>query len=353
MDACYIGNVLSAGLGQAPARQAALGAGLSEKCVCTTVNKVCASGLKAVTIAAMEISLGMAEIVVAGGMESMSQAPHYVSGARFGMRMGDGRLVDGVIHDGLWDPYDKQHMGLAAETCARVCTLPREAQDNYARESYSRALQAWDEQLFDAEIEPVFVTVGRKDIHVERDEECFRINPDSLSSFQPAFLKDGTGTVTSGNASGVNDGAAAVVLMSARKAFELKIRPLARILSYADAETKPVKFTTAPALAIPKALARCAVSMDDVDVLEINEAFSVVAEANMKLLNLPPQKVNLWGGAVALGHPIGCSGTRILVTLLSIMQHRNLKRGVAAICNGGGGATALIVEREKLTTSNL
>lgn len=353
VDACYMGNVLSAGLGQAPARQAALGAGLSARCVCTTVNKVCASGLKAVTLAVSEIAIGSVDVVVAGGMECMSMVPHYVPGARFGMRIGDRVLIDGVSHDGLIDPYDGHHMGMCAEACARTHKISREAQDAFARRSYTRALQAWDEHLFDAEIEPVVTTVGRKEVIIERDEECFRIERDLLTSMRPAFLKDGTGSVTSGNASGLNDGAAAVVLMSSKKAKQLNIQPLARVIAFADAATKPAEFTTAPSIVIPKVLNRAGLTLEDVDALEINEAFSVVVEANMKLLGLSSEKVNPWGGAVALGHPIGCSGARILVTLLNVMHHEHLTRGIATICNGGGGATAIVIEREAHPQSNL
>lgn len=357
-----MGNVLTAGVGQAPARQAALGAGLSKSCPCTTVNKVCASGLKAVTMAASDISLNLADIVVAGGMESMSQVPHYVSGERFGgLRLGNGTMVDGIIHDGLFDPYDQQHMGLCAEACAKTHAIPRDAQDAHASESYSRALSSWEHGLFRAEVEPVPLP-GKKGRpvgteggvnFVTKDEECYRYRIDGLTAMRPVFIKDGSGTVTSGNASGLNDGAAALLLMSEDKAKELNLQPLARIVSYADAATEPVQFTTAPSLAIPKALKRAQLRIEDVDVFEINEAFSVVAAANMKLLGLSEKTVNVWGGAVSMGHPIGCSGARILVTLLSIMTQKNHRRGVAAICNGGGGASAIVVERDTQQNSNL
>lgn len=372
VDACYMGNVLSAGIGQAPARQAALGAGLPTSCPCTTVNKVCASGLKAVTLAANDIALGHADVVVAGGMESMSQVPHYVQGVRFGdLRMGNGALIDGALHDGLFDPHNGQHMGMCAEACASEHSITRAAQDAYAKESYTRSIGAWERELFDSEIEPVPLPSKKKrggkpaqtskaksngDVNVEfvnRDEECFRYSVDGLPNLRPVFVKDETGTVTTGNASGLSDGAAALILMSEDKATELGVRPIARVVSFADAATEPVKFTVAPSIAIPKALRRAALTVDDIDVFEINEAFSVVAEANMKILGLPREHVNEWGGAVGMGHPIGCSGARILVTLLNVMEKRNCRRGVAAVCNGGGGATALVVERGPLQSSPL
>lgn len=348
-----MGHVLTAGVGQSPTRQAALAAGLPPSVVCTGVNKVCASGLKAITLAAQEIALGHATVVVAGGMENMSLAPHYAKGLRFGIRMGDSALVDGVIHDGLYCAHTTQHMGLCAEACASEYAIDRTQQDDYAIESYRRAIGAWESGRFYSEIEPVSSKQGRKDILVEKDEECFRHSVDSLPGMRPSFRKDGGGTVTSGNASSLNDGAAALVLMSQRRAEELSCPILARIVAFADAEQDPLKFTTSPSLAIPKALARANVSLNDVDVFEINEAFAVVAVANTKLLNLKMEKVNVWGGAVALGHPIGCSGARIVVTLLSVMRSQNAQRGVAAVCNGGGGASAILLERTPSLQSHL
>lgn len=345
VDACYMGHVLTAGTGQSSTKQAALAAGLPPSVVCTGVNKVCASGLKAITLAAQEIALNNANIVVAGGMENMSLVPHYVEGLRFGIRMGDSSVVDGVIHDGLFCPHTTQHMGMCAEACATEHAISRTQQDEYAKESYQRAIEASDSGRFHHEIEPVNAKQGRKEILVDKDEECFRHSVDSLPSMRPSFRKDGQGTVTSGNSSSLNDGAAAVVLMSQRQAERLGCPILGRISAFADAEQEPLKFTTSPSLAIPKAVAKADVSIDDVDVFEINEAFAVVAAANLKLLNLPSEKVNVWGGAVALGHPIGCSGARIVVTLLNVLRYRNARRGVAAVCNGGGGATAIVLER--------
>lgn len=353
VDMCYMGHVLTAGAGQSSTKQAALAAGLPPSVVCTGVNKVCASGLKAITMAAQEIALGNANIVVAGGMENMSLVPHYVGGLRFGLRMGDSTAIDGVIHDGLFCQHTKQHMGMCAEACATEHSISRAQQDEYAKESYQRAIAAWSSDMFHDEIEPVTAKQGRKEVVVEKDEECFRHSVDALPSMRPSFRKDGQGTVTSGNASSLNDGAAAVVLMSHRQAERLGCPILGWINAFADAEQEPLKFTTSPYLAIPKALTRAGVNIDDVDVFEINEAFAVVAAANLKLLKLPADKVNVRGGAVALGHPIGCSGARIVVTLLNVMRHRNAQRGVAAVCNGGGGATAVVLERQVSQQSQL
>ncbi|CAN8071966.1 unnamed protein product [Agarophyton chilense] len=345
VDACYMGNVCSAGLGQAPARQAAIGAGLPVSCVCTTVNKVCSSGLKAICMAAQDVMLGHADVIVAGGMESMSNIPFYILQARFGYRIGNGSLVDGLLHDGLIDPFSQKHMGLYAESCSTLYGLSREMQDKHAKESYRRSQAAWEEGKFNSEVVPVITIERGKEINVHSDEECFRIDISSISSMRTSFIDDGSGTVTSGNASGLNDGAAAVVLMSRSKADELGLSVLATIRGFADAEVEPNRFTTAPSISIPKALKVSEITMDDVDVFELNEAFSVVALANTNILGLSEEKVNIFGGAVSLGHPLGCSGARIVVTLLNVMKHRNSKVGVAGICNGGGGSSAIVIER--------
>lgn len=348
-----MGNVCSAGLGQAPARQAALQAGLPESCVCTTVNKVCSSGMKSITMAAQDIALGLAEVVVAGGMENMSSVPYYLLRARFGYRMGDGVATDGLVYDGLRDPHADKHMGLFAEQCADTHGISREDQDRYATESYQRSLKAWKEGKFADEIAPVRTTVGRKEVNVTEDEECKRTPVENICGMRPAFLKDGSGTVTSGNASGLNDGAAAVVLMSRTKAIELGVDVVGTITGYADAERAPAEFTIAPSSAIPKAMKRAGRNMEEVDVLEVNEAFAVVALANSKLLGLDANKTNVYGGAVSLGHPLGCSGARIVVTLLSVMKERRGRIGVAGICNGGGGSTAMVVERDVAVKSKI
>lgn len=346
-----MGNVCSAALGQAPARQAALAAGLPHSCVCTTVNKVCSSGLKTIVMAAQDIALGVATVAVAGGMENMSMIPYYALQSRFGHRMGDGKFVDGMIHDGLLDPHEDKHMGMFAERCAQKYAFSRQDQDAYASESYRRSLQATEQGKFGAEIVPVVANSGWKQITVTEDEECKRTSIEKLPTMRPAFLKDGSGTVTSGNASGLNDGAAAVVLMGLSKAKELGVQVIATICSYADAEQAPEDFTTTPSVSIPKAVARAGMSIQDIDVFEVNEAFSVVALANLKLLGLDHDRTNIFGGAVSLGHPLGCSGARIVVTLLSAMKERGAEHGVAAICNGGGGSTAIVVKRYKTDTS--
>lgn len=340
-----MGNVCSAGLGQAPARQAALEAGLPESCVCTTINKVCASGLKSITAAAQDIQLGLADIVVAGGMENMSLIPYYLHGNRFGTRMGHTTLIDGMITDGLWDPYGDKHMGMFAEECASKYKFSRKAQDDYALQSYQRSIHAGNAKKFRKEITPVTFTKRKAQVTVTEDEEYSRTDLEKLPTMKPAFLKTAEGTVTAGNASSLNDGAAALVLMSVAKARELGLKPLARILSYADAEKKPSEFTTAPALAIPRALERAKMEKGSVDLFEINEAFSVVALANLHILNLDSDNTNVFGGAVSLGHPLGCSGARIVVTLLNALQDREKNIGVAAICNGGGGSTAMVIDR--------
>ncbi|MBO6792805.1 MAG: acetyl-CoA C-acyltransferase [Balneolaceae bacterium] len=338
-----MGNVLSAGIGQAPARQAAIKAGLSEKTPATTVNKVCASGMKSIMIAADQIMLGQAEIMVAGGMESMSNVPYYLPKQRFGSKYGHVQTEDGILKDGLWDVYNNYAMGNAAELCAKECNISREQQDEFAIESYKRALKAFDDGDFDGELIKVKVTDRRGNVTmVEKDEELDRVNFDKVPTLRPVFDKEGT--VTAANASSINDGAAAVLLMSEEKANELGLTPIARIVSHASAAKAPEWFTTAPADAIPIALERAGKTKDDIDLFEINEAFSVVSLANNQILELDPAKVNIHGGAVSIGHPIGCSGARIVVTLLHALKKTGGKFGCAGICNGGGGASALVVE---------
>ncbi|WP_456443553.1 acetyl-CoA C-acetyltransferase [Caldithrix abyssi] len=343
VDEVIMGNVLQANEGQAPARQAALGAGLDTSVACMTINKVCGSGLKSVMLAAQAIMVGDAEVIVAGGMENMSQVPYYLPKARYGYRMGHGELVDGMIKDGLWDVYNDFHMGIAAELCASECNVPREAQDEYATMSYKRALKAQEEGLFNEEIVPVEVPQRKGDpIIVSEDEEPKNVKFEKIPHLRPAFKKDGT--VTAANASKINDGAAAVVVMSLEKANELGLKPMARIVSQASFAKKPEYFTTAPADSINLALKKAGLKVEDIDLFEINEAFAVVAIINNRLLNLPVEKVNVHGGAVAIGHPIGASGTRILTTLLYAMKHRSAKRGLASLCIGGGEASTLVVE---------
>jgi len=338
----YMGNVLSANIGQAPATQAAIFAGLPSL-PATTINKVCASGMKAIMLAAQSIALGQNDIVVAGGMESMSNVPYYLDKARNGYRLGNGQITDGLIKDGLWDVYNDYHMGSAAELCAVECNVSREEQDAFAIESYKRALASQTDGKFKEEITPVELKDKKGDATLfADDEEPKAVKFDKIPSLKPVFKKDGT--VTAANASTLNDGAAAVVLMSKDKADELGIKPLGRIVAYADAQQAPEWFTTAPSKAIPLALHRAGLSSDEIDFFEINEAFSVVAIANNQLLKLDPAKVNVNGGAVALGHPLGASGARIIVTLLSVLQQNSGKYGAAGICNGGGGASAMIIE---------
>ncbi|MDP9048381.1 MAG: acetyl-CoA C-acyltransferase [Bacteroidota bacterium] len=338
----YMGNVLSANLGQAPATQAAIFAGLPSL-PATTVNKVCASGMKAIMLAAQSIALGQNEIVVAGGMESMSNVPYYLDKARNGYRLGDGKIIDGLVKDGLWDVYNDYHMGSAAELCAVECNVSREAQDAFAVESYERAQAAQSEGKFKTEITPVELKDKKGGITLfADDEEPNAVKFDKIPSLKPVFKKDGT--VTAANASSLNDGAAALVLMSKDKAAEMGIKPLARIVSYADAQQAPEWFTTAPSKAIPLALQRANLTAEQIDYFEINEAFSVVAIANNQLLKLDPVKVNVNGGAVAMGHPLGASGARIIVTLLHVLQQNKGKYGAAGICNGGGGASAMVIE---------
>jgi acetyl-CoA C-acetyltransferase len=338
----FMGNVLSANVGQAPATQAAIFAGLPYL-PATTVNKVCASGMKAIMLAAQSISAGPNDIVVAGGMESMSNAPYYLDKARNGYRLGDGKIIDGLVKDGLWDVYNDYHMGAAAELCATECHISREDQDAFAIESYKRAQKAQADGKFKDEITPVELKDKKGEVTLfAEDEEPKAVKFDKIPTLRPVFQKDGT--VTAANASTLNDGAAAVVLMSKEKADELGIKPIARIVSYADAQQAPEWFTTAPSKAIPLALHRANLTSDQIDFFEINEAFSVVSVANNRQLNLDPAKVNVNGGAVSIGHPLGASGARIIVTLLSVLQQNGGKYGVAGICNGGGGASAMVIE---------
>lgn len=338
----FMGNVLSANLGQAPATQAAKFAGLPDV-PATTINKVCASGTKAIMLAAQSIALGQNDIVVAGGMESMSNVPYYLDKARNGYRLGDGKIIDGLVKDGLWDVYNDYHMGSAAELCATDCKISREDQDAYAIESYKRSQAAQLAGKFKNEIAAVEIKDRKGEISlISEDEEVHSVKFDKIPSLKAVFKKDGT--VTAANASTLNDGAAALVLMSKEKAEQLGIKPLARIISYADAQQAPEWFTTSPSKAIPIALQRAGLKTDDVDYFEINEAFSVVSLANNQILKLESSKVNINGGAVSMGHPLGASGARIVVTLINVLQQNNAKIGLAAICNGGGGASALIIE---------
>ncbi|KAF4349154.1 hypothetical protein CsatB_020214 [Cannabis sativa] len=339
------GNVLSANLGQAPARQAALGAGISDTVICTTVNKVCASGMKATMLAAQSIQLGINDVVVAGGMESMSNVPKYIAEARKGSRLGHDSLVDGMLKDGLWDVYNDVGMGVCAETCAENHKVTREEQDDYAIQSFERGIAAQDSGAFVWEIVPVEVSGGRGKpaIIVDKDEGLGKFDAGKLRKLRPSFKANG-GSVTAGNASSISDGAAALVLVSGETAIKLGLQVIAKISGYADAAQAPELFTTAPALAIPKAISNAGLNANQIDFYEINEAFAVVALANQKLLGLNTEKVNVNGGAVALGHPLGCSGARILVTLLGVLKQKNGKYGVGGVCNGGGGASALVVE---------
>ena len=339
----YMGNVLQANLGQAPARQAAMAAGLTQEVPCTTINKVCSSGMKSIMLAAQSIMCGDNDIVIAGGMENMSSVPHYFAKGRNGQKLGDMKLIDGLVKDGLTDVYNKVHMGNCAELCAKEMNFSREQQDAFAIESYNRSASAWENGKFKDEVVPVAVPQRRgDDLIVSEDEEYKNVKMDKIPNLRPVFDKDGT--VTAANASTLNDGAAALLLMSAEKAKELGLKPLAKILSYADAAHQPEWFTTAPAKAIPIALDKANLSTSDVDYFELNEAFSVVGLANIEKLGLDAAKVNVNGGAVSLGHPLGCSGARIIVTLLHVLQQNDAKVGAAGICNGGGGASAMVVE---------
>jgi acetyl-CoA C-acetyltransferase len=343
IDEVFMGCVLQAGLGQAPARQAAIFAGVSNNTPCTTINKVCASGMKSVMLAAQTIMAGDNEIVVAGGMENMSMVPHYMF-ARNGHKLGNINVLDGLVHDGLTDVYNKYHMGNAAELCAKECNISREDQDAYAIESYKRAAEAWKNNKFNDEVIPVSVPQRKGDpIIVSHDEEYSNVKFDKIPQLAPVFQKEGT--VTAANASTLNDGAAALVLMSKEKAESLGLKPIAKIVSYADAAQAPEWFTTAPAKAIPLALNKAKLATTDIDYFEINEAFSVVSIANNKELNISPDKVNVNGGAVSLGHPLGASGARILVTLIHVLHQNSGNYGVAGICNGGGGASAMVLQK--------
>lgn len=337
-----MGSVLQANLGQAPARQVAKFAGLPNEVTCTTVNKVCASGMKAVMMATQDILLGDADIVVAGGMESMSRAPFYLEQARYGYRFGNGQLIDGIGKDGLTDVYSQTAMGVSAELCATDHKISREEQDAFAIESYKRSAAAWSAGKFKDEVVPVTVKGRKGDVIVDQDEEFKNVNFDKIPGLRAVFQKDGT--VTAGNASTINDGAAALVLMSAAKAKALGLKPLAKVLSYADAEQAPEHFTTTPAKAVPRAVEKAGLKMSDIDYMELNEAFAVVGIANTKLMGLDPAKVNVNGGAVSLGHPLGCSGARVIVTLINVLKQNGAKYGAAGICNGGGGASAIVIE---------
>ncbi len=342
IDEVFMGNVVQAGLGQAPAKQAALFAGLPDSIPCTTVNKVCASGMKSIVFAAQSIKCGDAEIVVAGGMENMSMTPHYMQ-ARKGQKFGDIKIEDGLLKDGLVNVYDGKHMGTCGDACAVKYNFTREDQDDFAIESYTRSAIAWKSGKFNNEVVPVEIPQRKGDpIIISEDEEFKNVKIDKIPNLRPAFNKEGT--VTAANASTLNDGAAALVLMSREKANELDLKPLAVIRGYADSAQAPEWFTTAPAKALPKALDKANIKANEVDFYELNEAFSVVGLANIKLLNLNPEKVNVNGGAVSLGHPLGCSGARIIVTLLNILKQNEAKIGAAGICNGGGGASAMVIE---------
>lgn len=343
VEEVLMGNVVQAGTGQAPARQAAIFAGIPDTVPCTTVNKVCSSGLKAIMQGAQAIQLGDAEIVVAGGMENMSAIPHYYH-ARSATKFGPATMEDGMQKDGLVDAYDKNAMGVCADACATEYNFSRENQDAFAIQSYKRSIEAWNSGRFDNEVVSVEVPQRRGEpIIVSKDEEYTNVKMERIPALRPAFTKDGT--VTAANASTINDGAAAVVLMSLEKANQLSLKPIAKIKSYADAAHEPNWFTTAPAKALPKALAKANIELSDVDYFEFNEAFSVVGLANMKILGLSDEKVNINGGAVSLGHPLGCSGARILITLINVLHQNDAKTGAAAICNGGGGASAMVIER--------
>lgn len=344
VEEVYMGCVLQANVGMNPTRQSALEAGLSNKVPCTTVNKVCASGMKSISLAAQSIQLGQVDIAIAGGMESMSQVPHYIPGTRAGFKFGDTKLIDGIIKDGLMNVYDQNVMGVLADKCASTYDFSREAQDKFALESYQRSSKAWDNGKFDEEVVPIEIKDRRGNITVvDKDEEFKNINPEKVSKLRPAFTKDGT--VTAANASTINDGAAALVLMSAEKAKELGITPLAKLLSHSDYSHEAEWFTTAPAKALPKAIKSAGLNIEEIDFFELNEAFSVVGLVNMKLLEIDPNKTNVNGGAVSLGHPLGCSGARIVVTLLNVLDQNEGKYGAAGVCNGGGGASALVIEK--------
>lgn len=343
VDEVFMGNVLQANQGQAPARQAALGAGIPNTVPCTTINKVCASAMKATMIGAQTIMLGDNDVVVVGGMENMSQVPYYVPTGRFGNKLGNVKMIDGLVNDGLWDVYNNYHMGNAAELCAREFKFTREEQDRYSIQSYKRAADAVENGRFKNEIVPVEVKTRKGTIMVDTDEEYKNVKFDRIPSLKPVFEKDGT--VTAANASTINDGASAMVLMSKEKAEELGIKPIAKLIGYADAAHEPEWFTTAPVKAIPKAVEKAGLKMEDIEYYEINEAFAVVSLAAIQQLKLDENKVNVNGGAVSLGHPLGNSGARIIVTLINVLEQNNGKYGVATLCNGGGGASAVVIEK--------
>lgn len=338
----FMGSVLQANLGQAPARQAAKLAGLPDSVNCTTVNKVCASGMKSIALAAQSILLGDNDVVIAGGMENMSSVPFYSENTRWGAKYGNVQLIDGIAKDGLIDVYGNVPMGNCAELCAKDMNFSREEQDAFAIESYKRSAAAWSAGKFKEEVVPVTVKTKKGDVQFAEDEEYKNVNFEKIPALKPVFVKDGT--VTAANASTMNDGAAAIILMSKEKADALGIKPIAKLKSYADAEQAPEWFTTAPSLAVPKAVEKAGLKMGDINFFELNEAFAVVGLANMKLMNLDPAKVNVNGGAVSLGHPLGCSGARVIVTLINVLKQNNAKYGAAGICNGGGGASALVIE---------
>ena len=343
IDEVFMGNVLQANLGQAPARQAAIFAGISENIPCTTINKVCSSGMKSIMLAAQTIMCGDNDVVIAGGMENMSSVPHYFAKGRTGQKLGDMKLIDGMVKDGLTDVYSRVHMGVCAETCAKEMNFTREEQDNFAVESYNRSNNSWKSGKFSNEIVHVEVPQRKGDaIIVTEDEEYKNVKLEKIPQLRPVFDKEGT--ITAANASTLNDGASALILMSAEKAKEMNIKPIAKIRSFSDAAQEPEWFTTAPAKAVPLAIEKAGLEKDDIDYYELNEAFSVVGLANMKILGLNDDKVNVNGGAVSLGHPLGSSGSRIIVTLINVLTQNEGKIGVAGICNGGGGASAMVIE---------
>ena len=343
IDEVFMGNVLQANLGQAPARQAAIDAGLSDKIPCTTINKVCSSGMKSIMLGAQTILCGDNDVVMVGGMENMSSVPHYLSNSRTGQKLGDIKALDGLVKDGLTDVYNKKHMGLCAETCAKEMNFSREEQDNFAIESYKRSAKSWQEKRFNDEIVNVEVPQRKGDnLIINEDEEYKKVILEKIPNLRPVFEKEGT--ITAANASTINDGASALILMSKEKANELNLKPLAKIISYADSAHEPEWFTTAPSSAVEKAIKKANIKKSDVDFYELNEAFSVVGLANMKLLEIENKKVNVNGGAVSLGHPLGSSGSRIVVTLINVLKQNNGSIGIAGICNGGGGASAIVIE---------
>ena len=344
VDEVFMGNVLQANLGQAPARQAAIEAGLSNKIPCTTVNKVCSSGMKAIMLGAQSIKCGDNDIVVVGGMENMSSVPHYLSNSRTGQKLGDIKALDGLVKDGLTDVYNKKHMGLCAETCAKEMSFSREEQDDFAITSYQRSAKAWKDNKFSNEVIDVEVPQRRGDsLIINEDEEFKKVKIDKIPNLRPVFDKEGT--ITAANASTLNDGASSLIIMSSEKANELNLKPLAKIISYADFAHDPEWFTTAPSDAITKALEKAKIDKSEVDFFELNEAFSVVGLANLKLLDINNDIVNVNGGAVSLGHPLGSSGSRIVVTLINVLKQNKAENGVAGICNGGGGASAIVIKK--------